>query len=667
MDAIGSAKVLLRGTGRWRTAAAALVPAVLGLASGCADKTPPGGRSAPAPNIYSIELTVRSTNDLPDCNKSLAGTTAFVESPPGLFSCIGTTWVALSCTKMHGGAIAYASATKTIYACVAGTWTPVDLPGGPPGPPGDAGPPGPPGAPGALLSIKPEPPGSHCATGGQRIDVGADDDRDGTLDADEVDSTHYVCNGAPGPQGPAGMNGASALVAATTEPAGANCSGGGVKLSFGLDTNGNGVLDGGEATSSSYVCNGPPGSQGPPGMNGKSTIVTSNTEPAGANCPAGGIKLTFGTDTNGDGGLEEVEITATSYVCNGSDGGRCGNGVVETGEECDDGNLIDVDACTSICKLAVCGDGIFRAGVEQCDDANSSNTDACLNDCRTARCGDGFVRPSVEQCDDANSSNSDGCTSQCRIATCGDGFVRAGVEVCDDGNTFNETGCPSFAACTTCSADCHTVVMHPMTCGSTTTPQNCGACGHACPGLGRPATEVQCVDPATQLCGISCVGENYDVNGDPADGCERPDALPAGHLMLTATSLPDLPCSDAASSRTLSGDLLADARTHLGLSGWDAAVGAAPDYWTVVGTGGAFCFNDYHVTLRTTGGMPGLPCYRLAVVTDKGTRVADTSGEGSVSLDGDSGSYSSGSRLFFIVTKTCSERQSITYELAFHL
>jgi cysteine-rich repeat protein len=66
---------------------------------------------------------------------------------------------------------------------------------------------------------------------------------------------------------------------------------------------------------------------------------------------------------------------------------------------------------------------------EQCDDGNSSNSDACLNTCLPASCGDGFVRTGVEQCDDGNTSNTDGCVGSCKTATCGDGFVRAGVEV----------------------------------------------------------------------------------------------------------------------------------------------------------------------------------------------------------------------------------------------
>ena len=53
----------------------------------------------------------------------------------------------------------------------------------------------------------------------------------------------------------------------------------------------------------------------------------------------------------------------------------CGNGFVETGEECDDSNQITTDSC-NLCKNALCGDGIIRLGVEQCD-GNNLGTASC--------------------------------------------------------------------------------------------------------------------------------------------------------------------------------------------------------------------------------------------------------------------------------------------------
>lgn len=61
-----------------------------------------------------------------------------------------------------------------------------------------------------------------------------------------------------------------------------------------------------------------------------------------------------------------------------------------------------------------CGDGIVDVG-EECDDENIDNFDACLNDCTTARCGDGILHHDIEECDDGNNINGDGCSNSCRI------------------------------------------------------------------------------------------------------------------------------------------------------------------------------------------------------------------------------------------------------------
>jgi cysteine-rich repeat protein len=69
-----------------------------------------------------------------------------------------------------------------------------------------------------------------------------------------------------------------------------------------------------------------------------------------------------------------------------SGGGVCGDGVVDPGEECDDGNADDTDACLSSCLNASCGDGVVQAGVEECDDGNDFDKDFCSNSCTKVPC-----------------------------------------------------------------------------------------------------------------------------------------------------------------------------------------------------------------------------------------------------------------------------------------
>lgn len=117
--------------------------------------------------------------------------------------------------------------------------------------------------------------------------------------------------GPAGPTGPSGGDGHNALTSTAVEPPGANCADGGIAIQVGIDTNDNGVLDASEVTSTSYVCDG----TGPSGHN---SLVTTADEPAGANCPFGGVRIETGLDVNDNGVLDpgEVDAAATSYVCN---------------------------------------------------------------------------------------------------------------------------------------------------------------------------------------------------------------------------------------------------------------------------------------------------------------------------------------------------------------
>jgi len=150
----------------------------------------------------------------------------------------------------------------------------------------------------------------------------------------------------------------------------------------------------------------------------------------------------------------------------------CGDAAVHTGvESCDDGpdnsdewsaakhcnascqayaphcgdgtcqaDVEDASACPEDGCKAVCGNGVMEA-TEACDDGNQDDTDACLGTCEAASCGDGQVRVGVEDCDDANSENTDACLNTCKAASCGDGFVQADTEACDDKNAVNDDAC----------------------------------------------------------------------------------------------------------------------------------------------------------------------------------------------------------------------------------
>lgn len=99
--------------------------------------------------------------------------------------------------------------------------------------------------PEALVTAVAEPPGAHCAAGGEAIQSGIDRDGDGKLESSEITATSYVCAGADGQQ---------PLVRIDDEPAGSHCAAGGSAVHVGLDTNGDQVLEDSEIETTSYLC-----------------------------------------------------------------------------------------------------------------------------------------------------------------------------------------------------------------------------------------------------------------------------------------------------------------------------------------------------------------------------------------------------------------------------
>lgn len=207
---------------------------------------------------------------------------------------------------------------------------------------------------------------------------------------------------------------------------------------------------------------------GVPGQPCVSTIV------CGDSAVIGDEACDDGNTAAGDGCASDCKSTEPGYSCPTAQsvGGscipllqpECGDGRLDFGEYCDDGNRTSVDGCTDQCRVTPgytcaaagractliewCGDGkLSLARGEQCDDgAKCNNGAACTRDADCASMGGG-------RCE---ARGGDGCAAICvteenfacpepglpcvSTVVCGDGRV-TGSETCDDRNTATQDGC----------------------------------------------------------------------------------------------------------------------------------------------------------------------------------------------------------------------------------
>jgi hypothetical protein len=166
----------------------------------------------------------------------------------------------------------------------------------------------------------------------------------------------------------------------------------------------------------------------------------------------------------------------------------------------------------------------------------------------------------------------------------------------------------------------------------------------------------------------SCRGENYDVNNNISDGCERLQPL-AAHTLVTASFLGSVSCQDA-DVRTVSGVLYSDSRIHMNptVTAFDGATGSAPEWYSAHADGGFFCLNDYAVIFTTSGGT-ATTCYQLTLRTNQLETTMTVSGNGSVSRSSFSSSYADDTTVYFTVEKICGPpvQEAINYTISFHL
>jgi cysteine-rich repeat protein len=122
-------------------------------------------------------------------------------------------------------------------------------------------------------------------------------------------------------------------------------------------------------------------------MSGTGTIDSST----GAFTVSGGV-ITGLCNTFVITGTADGEIFNATYVCDSGSGPvtgtKCLNGILDPGEDCQDGNAVDGDCCSSRCRFepvgSPCASNLNSCTSDVCDGAG-----ACLHELTTASCDDG--------------------------------------------------------------------------------------------------------------------------------------------------------------------------------------------------------------------------------------------------------------------------------------
>src|SRR5262249_15436296 len=127
------------------------------------------------------------------------------------------------------------------------------------------------------------------------------------------------------------------------------------------------------------------------GSGGGVTGSGGSTDGSGASSSTG-IDI---SDAGDDGAKSDASDASDAQMM-----GICGDAIVETGEQCGDGNATRGDGCSGVCQIEpgytcpepgkpciytvtqTCGNGMIE-GNEACDDGNTMDGDGCSAACQT--------------------------------------------------------------------------------------------------------------------------------------------------------------------------------------------------------------------------------------------------------------------------------------------
>ena len=121
-----------------------------------------------------------------------------------------------------------------------------------------------------------------------------------------------------------------------------------------------------------------------------------------------------GETSSGESSSSDPSLSSSSGFSSSSENtntiNECGNNILDSGEECDEGES-PTRTCYK-CTLVKCGDHIVTPN-EECDEG-VEGTGSCTTTCKLSFCGDGLLNSlAKEQCDDGNKIEYDSCSNDC--------------------------------------------------------------------------------------------------------------------------------------------------------------------------------------------------------------------------------------------------------------
>ncbi len=193
--------------------------------------------------------------------------------------------------------------------------------------------------------------------------------------------------------------------------------------------------------------------------------------------------------------------------------GTCGNSVVELGETCDDGNVVDGDCCSSGCQYDVAGTACGSGADSACDNPDTCNgSGTCLENYETAS----FVcRASAGVCDPAETCT--GSTADCPVNTFSTAVCRPSAGICDVAESCTGTGA-------TCPANGFSTAVCRAAAGVCDNAEICSGTGATCPADSKKTTATTCRAAAgvcdnAEVCNGTAVDCPADAKKSSATAC----------------------------------------------------------------------------------------------------------------------------------------------------